>query len=170
MKTLKIATLGLAGLVTTGLIAFQAPSANADGDGAFKRNEDTPDVVMAVDDDDDDDTGARDRDRDTRSKATRSNNTRSKNTGTSRSTRDNTNSRFTKVSRDRDLSRSDKTRTGPRTVPAPASATGRPTRPTTARATTPVAEHHTEHREVDRWARVTRTPGTWPRATRSRPS
>ena len=36
--------------------------------------------------------------------------TNTRNTGVSRNTNDNTNSRFTAVSRDRDLSRSDKTR------------------------------------------------------------
>ena len=91
-KLMTIGTLGLAGAVTTGLIAFQGPSAFADDDPAYKRDDDGGNVVVTVDDDDDDDTNTR------------------TNTGASRSTRDGTNSRFTKVSRDRDLSRSDLTR------------------------------------------------------------
>jgi len=91
-KLVTVGTLGLAGAVTTGLIAFQGPSAFADDDSAYKRDDDASKVVMTVDDDDDDDTNG-----DT-------------NTGVSRSTGDGTNSRFTRVSRDRDLSRSDLTR------------------------------------------------------------
>lgn len=90
-KLATIGTLGLAGAVTTGLIAFQGPSAIADDDAVYKRDDDAGNVVVTVDDDDDDDTNSR-------------------NTGFSRSTRDGTNSRFTKVSRDRDHSRSDLTR------------------------------------------------------------
>ena len=108
-KWLAGGTLGTAGLVTAGLIGLQVPAATADGDPAFKRNEDLPDVVMTVDDDDDDDTMAK-RDN-TRSKDTRSQ-TRSKSskTGNSRSRNDHTNSRVTEVSRDRDHSRGDLTR------------------------------------------------------------
>jgi hypothetical protein len=60
------ATLGLAGLVTTGLFAWQAPLASADQGSddrggqhakAFKREDDSQSVVTTVDDDDDDDTG-----------------------------------------------------------------------------------------------------------------
>ena len=54
---MNIASLGLAGMVTTGLIAYATPAVNAANDVAFKRSEDTPDVVMTVDDEDDDDTG-----------------------------------------------------------------------------------------------------------------
>ena len=59
-KVLTTGTLGLAALVTTGLVAWQAPSAFADhgSDGkAFKRDDDSQVLVTTVDDDDDDDTG-----------------------------------------------------------------------------------------------------------------
>lgn len=70
-KLMATGTLGLVGLVTAGLIAWQAPLALAD-DGAddqgrddrghhstkvFKRDDDAAAVVTTVDDDDDDDTG-----------------------------------------------------------------------------------------------------------------
>jgi hypothetical protein len=61
-KILQIGTLGLAGLTTTGLIAFTAPAAVAsDGhrkDTVFKRDDDGGSVVTTArhgDDDDDDD-------------------------------------------------------------------------------------------------------------------
>lgn len=116
-KLVSISTLAVAGVVTTGLIAFQTPVVAAEGgDAAFQRKDDTPDVLVAIDDEDDDDTFARD---DTRTNApTNTNdddgddddNDGDTNTGNSRSTNDNTNSRFSAVSRDRDLSRSDLTR------------------------------------------------------------
>lgn len=70
-KLMTTGTLGLAGLVTTGLIVWQAPLALADqgsddpaGDDrghhhskALKRDDDAQAVVTTVDDDDDDDTG-----------------------------------------------------------------------------------------------------------------
>lgn len=74
-KLMTTGTLGLASLVTTGLIAWQAPLALADqgtddpaGDDrhhskAFKRDDDAQAVVTTVDDDDDDDTGLGDRTR-----------------------------------------------------------------------------------------------------------
>ncbi|MDO9398547.1 MAG: hypothetical protein Q7T71_18540 [Herbiconiux sp.] len=103
-----VGTLGAAGLLTTGLMAFGATTAFADDSPAFKRPEDTPDVVMTVDDDDNDDTANRDN---TNTNGNTNTNTNGNtNTGSSRSTNDGTNSRFTKVSRDRDLSRSDKTK------------------------------------------------------------
>ncbi|RNL60601.1 hypothetical protein EFK50_20010 [Nocardioides marmoriginsengisoli] len=89
--------LGMAGLLAVGVLAIQSPSS---ADNANKRDEDSPELVLVADDDDDD---TNDRLADTRSRDTR-------NTGVSRSTRDHTRSNFTKVSRDRDLSRSDKTR------------------------------------------------------------
>ena len=89
--------LGLAGLLAVGVLAIQSPSS---ADNANKRDDDTPELVLVADDDDDD---TNDRLGDTR-------NTHSRNTGISRSTRDHTKSNFTEVSRDRDLSRSDKTR------------------------------------------------------------
>src|SRR4051812_17864395 len=70
-KLMMTGSLGLAGLVATGLIAWQAPMAFADhgaddrgGDNsrhhhgkALKRDDDGHAVVTTVDDDDDDDTG-----------------------------------------------------------------------------------------------------------------
>ena len=88
--------LGLAGLVATGVVWQGAAVAN---DDAAKRDDDVADLVLVADDDDDDTNDN-----------TRTNQTQSRNTGFSRATNDNTNSRFTKVSRDRDLSRSDKTK------------------------------------------------------------
>jgi hypothetical protein len=101
-KLLPVGTLGVAGLLGAGLLAMPgaAGSAAPGGTDAFlKRDEDVSEVVLVADDDGDD---TNDR--------TRSRDTRSRNTGVSRSTRDHTRSNFTRVSRDRDLSRSDKTR------------------------------------------------------------
>jgi len=101
-KLLPIGSLGLAGLLGAGLLAMPgaAVSASAPSDGAFvKRDEDVSEVVLVADDDDDD-TNDKSRSRDTRSRFT----------GNSRSTRDHTRSNFTRMSRDRDRSRGDKTR------------------------------------------------------------
>ncbi len=99
-KLLPIGTLGLAGLVGVGLMTFPSTTVAANlGDDAVTKREDNVTELVLVDDDDDDDTGA--------NSGTR---TRSRNTGFSRASNDNTRSNFTKVSRDRDLSRSDKTR------------------------------------------------------------
>jgi hypothetical protein len=66
MNTLiKTSTLGLAGLVASGLVAWQAPVAFGDDTDdrpshsgkAFKRDDDSQVLVTTVDDDDDDDTG-----------------------------------------------------------------------------------------------------------------
>jgi len=92
MKLMSAATMGIAGLVTVGLLSLSNMSASAE-DGYAKRDEDAVDLVL-MDDDDDDDT----------------NDDTNSNTGNSASTNDNTASNFTGVSRDRDLSRSDKTR------------------------------------------------------------
>ena len=56
---LKTGTIGLASLVTAGLVAWQAPTAFAQDDdpAATKRDDDTQVVVTTVDDDDADDTG-----------------------------------------------------------------------------------------------------------------
>lgn len=56
---LKTGTIGLASLVTAGLVAWQAPTAVAKDDdpAATKRDDDSHVVVTTVDDDDDDDTG-----------------------------------------------------------------------------------------------------------------
>ncbi|GAB6987460.1 hypothetical protein [Nocardioides pyridinolyticus] len=56
---LKTGTIGLASLVTAGMVAWQAPTALAQDDdpAATKRDDDSHVVVTTVDDDDDDDTG-----------------------------------------------------------------------------------------------------------------
>jgi hypothetical protein len=92
-KLLPLTTLGLAGLVGLGLMSVPATNVAADfGDKAFTKREDQQTELVLVDDDADDDE------------------TQSRFTGLSRSTNDGTRSNFTRVSRDRDLSRSDKTR------------------------------------------------------------
>ncbi|WP_109507234.1 hypothetical protein [Nocardioides speluncae] len=90
-KLLPTALLGVTGLVTVGLLALPATTATNADDPFAKREEDAPELVL-VDDDDDDDTNS------------------PSNTGSSRSRTDNTNSVFTKVSRDRDFSRGDRTK------------------------------------------------------------
>jgi hypothetical protein len=103
-KLLPIGTLGLAGAVGVGLMAFPGSTVAANlGDDAVAKREDNVTELVLVDDDDDDDTN------DSSDTSTNSN-TKSRFTGFSRSTNDNTRSNFTKVSRDRDLSRSDKTK------------------------------------------------------------
>lgn len=97
---LTIGTLGIAGLVAAGALAFPVSTAFADSD-AVKRDEDTADVVLA-DDDDDDDTNANTGDN--------TNTGGDTNTGVSKSTNDGTRSNFTPVSRDNDKSRSDNTK------------------------------------------------------------
>lgn len=97
---LKTGSIGLAGLVTAGLVAWQAPTALAkDADPALKRDDDSQVVVTTVDDDDDDDTGMRDN-TDTR---TRGDNTRS---------RTNTRTRGTDLDNSRDKRVKDWTRDG----------------------------------------------------------
>ena len=97
-KLLPIGTLGLAGLVGAGLMTLPGSTVAANlGDDAATKREDNLTELVLVDDDDDDDTND-------------STNSKSRFTGSSRSTRDNTRSNFTKVSRDRDISRSDKTK------------------------------------------------------------
>ena len=96
-KLLPIGTLGLAGLVGAGLMALPGTTvaASVDEEAAIKREDSAAELVLVSDDDDDDDTG---------------NTNTNTNTGASRSTNDGTRSNFTAVSRDRDLSRSDKTK------------------------------------------------------------
>lgn len=56
--TLRAGTMGVAGLVTAGLLAFPLGAASAGTDDrGLKRDDDTPDLVLVSDDDDDDDTG-----------------------------------------------------------------------------------------------------------------
>ena len=97
-KIMSVATLGITGLVTAGLLGL--PGTASAGPDYAKRDEDGVDLVL-MDDDDDDDTNDGDTDTNTNGDT---------NTGYSKSTNDNTNSRFTAVSRDRDISRSDKTK------------------------------------------------------------
>jgi hypothetical protein len=90
ITTLATGTAGLAGLVAAGLLTFPtAASGSSDSqDQIYKRDEDTPDLVLVVDDDDDDDRAraANLRD-DTNDGDTRTNNTRTNdNTGTGRQT------------------------------------------------------------------------------------
>ena len=96
MNPLRGSVIVLAGLVGAGVLAWPTVAATS-ADGYLKRDEQEVDLVLVNDDDDDsnDDTNA---------------GTVSRNTGFSRATGDNTRSNFTRVSRDRDLSRSDKTR------------------------------------------------------------
>jgi hypothetical protein len=55
LTTFRVGTLGVAGLVTTGLLAFPIGAATAGKDDqGVKRDDDTPDVVLVADDDDDD--------------------------------------------------------------------------------------------------------------------
>ena len=95
--TLTLGSVGIAGLVTTGLLALPVASAFAADDAALKRDEDTPDVVLVADEDVDDTADRFGGD------------TRSRNSGSANSN-DATNSRMSGVSRDRDHSRGDKTR------------------------------------------------------------
>ncbi len=92
MNPLRGSVIGLAGLVGVGVLAWPAIGTTS-ADGYLKRDEQEVDLVLV--DDDGDDTN---------------DSSRSRFTGHSASTRDGTGSNFTKVSRDRDLSRSDKTR------------------------------------------------------------
>ena len=89
--------------MAAGALAFPVSTAFADSD-AVKRDEDTADVVLA-DDDDDDDTNAKGT-----NSGDNTNTGGGTNTGASRSTNDGTRSNFTPVSRDNDISRSDKTK------------------------------------------------------------
>ncbi|HSE71015.1 MAG TPA: hypothetical protein VLA97_09670 [Nocardioidaceae bacterium] len=100
-KLLPFGTLGLAGLVGIGLMSLPTSTVAANlGDETVTKRDDSVTELVLVDDDDNDDTNGT-------GTQTR---TRSRNTGLSRSTNDNTRSNFTKVSRDRDQSRSDKTK------------------------------------------------------------
>jgi hypothetical protein len=96
---LPIGTLGVAGLVGVGLLSFPTTTVSAGlGDEAVTKRDDQAVELVLVDDDDDDDSKA-----DSRSRTTRG-------TGSSRSRADGTNSRYSKVSRDRDRSRGDLTK------------------------------------------------------------
>ena len=94
MDIVRGSALGLSGLLGAGVLAWPAAApALAAEDVVYKREETATELVLVVDDDDDTN------DRETRSR-----------TGVSRATNDGTRSNFTRVSRDRDRGRSDKTR------------------------------------------------------------
>jgi hypothetical protein len=105
MSIIRGSVIGLAGAVGVGVLAWPATAALTDNhDEVFiKRDEQTVEMV-AVDDDDD---------ADSKDKTNDKTNTNSK-TGASKATNDNTRSNFTKMSRDRDKSRGDKTKDGTR--------------------------------------------------------
>lgn len=91
MNPLRGTVIGLAGLVGAGVLAWPTLTTSS-ADGYLKRDEQETDLVLVDDDDDSNDDS------------------NSRFTGHSAATRDGTRSNFTQVSRDRDLSRSDKTR------------------------------------------------------------
>ena len=95
-KLLPTALLSIAGMAVIGLVGMSTPTVASSAEEAAKREDDAPSLVLVADDDDDD-TNDGDDDDET-------------NTGVSASTNDNTRSNFTGVSRDRDVSRGDKTR------------------------------------------------------------
>lgn len=100
MNIIRGGVFTLAGLVGAGVVAWPAVAqarGNGNGDDAaiFKRDDQAVELVAVQDDDDDD---------------TNDDETNNTNTGVSNPTNDNTASNFTAVSRDRDLSRSDKTK------------------------------------------------------------
>lgn len=125
--TVKLGLGTIAGAVGAGLLAFPAAQA-ADSDVFWKRDDDRADVVSTVDDDDDDDTNR------TNGDATNTVNGDSNNTNNTAgdtsgvASNDNTNSRVTGISRDRDISQGDRTRDWTRDG-------GDKTRDTTANAT-----------------------------------
>jgi hypothetical protein len=92
MTKLRTRSLVLAGTLTGALMAYAVPTAFAGYDEAFKRNDDGLEFVTTVDDDDDDGDD---------------NTTFNSGTGNSN---DGTNSRETRVSRDKDWSRDDLTK------------------------------------------------------------
>ncbi|CAB4738159.1 unannotated protein [freshwater metagenome] len=124
--TVKLGLGTIAGAVGAGLLAFPAAQA-ADSDVFWKRDDDRADVVSTVDDDDDDDTNRTNDDTNTQNGDTNgTNNTAGDTSGVA--SNDNTNSRVTDISRDRDISQGDRTRDWTRDG-------GDETRDTTANAT-----------------------------------
>lgn len=124
--TVKIGLGTVAGAVGAGLLAFPAAQA-ADSDVFWKRDDDRADVVMTVDDDDDDDTNRTNDATNTQNgDSNDTNNTAGDTSGVA--SNDNTNSRVTAISRDRDISQGDRTRDWTRDG-------GDKTRDTTANAT-----------------------------------
>jgi len=108
---LPLSTLGLAGAVAVGMVAATGSLSSAadpvtpGNDQAIVKREDQVAELVLVSDDDDDDSNDNSND-DSRSGVSKS----TAGTGSSRSRADGTNSRYTAVSRDRDLSRGDKTK------------------------------------------------------------
>jgi hypothetical protein len=92
----------LAGALGVGLFLLLPGSANASSEPAVTKRDETAGVLVTAADDDDDDDSA-----DSRSRVTRSETSASL---VSRVSRDATNSRVTRASRDRDISVSDRTR------------------------------------------------------------
>ena len=103
---LPLGTATVAGAVALGLLGTAGANA-ADGSDAqdtaaiLKREDQAASLVLAADDDDDDNTNTRTR---------TGKGTGTQGTGSSRSRADGTNSRYSKVSRDQDHSRGDRTR------------------------------------------------------------
>ena len=86
INPLRIMTLGLAGLVASGLMAFQSSATAGVEQPALKRDEDSADVVLTDEDDDDDSNRLA---RDTNTNTRRSGNSRdASRTGDDRSGRD----------------------------------------------------------------------------------
>lgn len=101
-----LSTLGLAGAVAVGMVGATGslssaadPAVGAD-QAVVKREDQVAELVLVSDDDDDDSND------DSNSGVSKT----TVGTGSSRSRADGTNSRYTAVSRDRDLSRGDKTK------------------------------------------------------------
>jgi len=109
----------LAAVFGAGLFLVATPTATSADPVTLTKREHAAAELVTVDDDDD---GGRD-------------DTSNSGTGQTKTGRDNTNSRVTAVSRDRDLSRRDLTKDRPVTVATAPAITAR-TRPTTAAATT----------------------------------
>lgn len=99
LLTAMLATVFGAGLFL--VVPASGATAASDDRAVLSKRQDAVSELVTVDDDDDDDLN---RDE------TTGNNTNNTRTGNSRSGRDNTNSRVTAVSRDRDLSRRDLTK------------------------------------------------------------
>ena len=92
MRIIRATALSLSGLLGAAALAWPAVSGTAAGEVVYKRDELAGELVLVADEDDDDTN-----DGDSRSRV-------------SRATNDGTRSNRTRVSRDRDRSRSDKTR------------------------------------------------------------
>jgi hypothetical protein len=108
MRIIRGSIVGLAGAVGAGVLAWPALAGPDTDEVYLKRNEQAGELIT-VDDDELEDDDELQLVADTRSRNTRSKNTRSRNTR-SKASRDNTRSNVTKVSRNRDRSRGDKTR------------------------------------------------------------